>query len=215
MFRKLNTEHVEHFALQPVRGGKNTCSGTGPVSESNGALHAQPLIASEAIKDVDKFESGGTRRIVDSSQVHKELKFPLEKESLEDVTQGAEHYDVILDNVGTRPLLDFRRVMKPDGIFVIVGGGGPNDGKLIGPMARPLQGLLLAPFVSQQFVMLLADINDKDLQFISDMTVARKLTPVIDRTYTLSEVPAAIRYLEEGHARGKVIITVAADDHAS
>ena len=133
----------------------------------------------------------------------------------EDVTQGAERYDVILDNVGTRPLLDFRRVMKPDGIFVIVGGGGPNDGKLIGPMARPLQGLLLAPFVSQQFVMLLADINDKDLQFISDLIVARKLTPVIDRTYTLSEVPAAIRYLEEGHARGKVIITVAADDHAS
>ena len=133
----------------------------------------------------------------------------------EDVTQGAERYDVILDNVGTQPLLDFRRVMKPDGIFVIVGGGGPNDGKLIGPMARPLQGLLLAPFVSQQFVMLLADINDKDLQFISDLIVARKLTPVIDRTYTLSEVPAAIRYLEEGHARGKVIITVAADDHAS
>ena len=133
----------------------------------------------------------------------------------EDVTQGAERYDVILDNVGTRPLLDFRRVMKPDGIFVIVGGGGPNDGKLIGPMARPLQGLLLAPFVSQQFVMLLADINDKDLQFISDLIVARKLTPVIDRIYTLSEVPAAIRYLEEGHARGKVIITVAADDHAS
>jgi len=133
----------------------------------------------------------------------------------EDVTQGAERYDVILDNVGTQPLLDFRRVMKPDGIFVIVGGGGPNDGKLIGPMARPLQGLLLAPFVSQQFVMLLAEINDRDLQFINDLIVARKLTPVIDRTYPLSEVPAAIRYLEEGHARGKVIITVAADDHAS
>ena len=133
----------------------------------------------------------------------------------EDVTQGADRYDVILDNVGTQPLLDFRRVMKPDGIFVIVGGGGPNDGKLIGPMARPLQGLLLAPFVSQQFVMLLAEINDKDLQFISDLVAVKKLTPVIDRTYRLSEVPAAIRYLEQGHARGKVIITVEADDRAS
>jgi len=133
----------------------------------------------------------------------------------QDVTQGAERYDVILDNVGTTPLLDFRRVMKPAGIFVIVGGGGPNDGKLIGPMARPLQGLLLAPFVSQQFVMLLAEINDKDLQFISDLVAVKKLTPVIDRTYRLSEVPAAIRYLEQGHARGKVIITVEADDRAS
>jgi NADPH:quinone reductase-like Zn-dependent oxidoreductase len=133
----------------------------------------------------------------------------------EDVTQGAERYDLILDNVGTRPLLDFRRVMKPDGIFVIIGGGGPNDGKLIGPMARPLQGLLLAPFVSQQFVMLLADINDKDLTVVRDMIAAKKLTPVIDRTYPLSEVPDAIRYLEEGHARGKVVITVATDGHAS
>ena len=109
---------------------------------------------------------------------------------------------MILDNVGTAPLLDFRRVMKPDGIFVIVGGGGPNDGKLIGPMARPLQGLLLAPFVSQQFVMLLADINDKDLQFISDLIAAKK-AHAGDRPHLHVERSAGRHPLSRGGPRAR------------
>jgi NADPH:quinone reductase-like Zn-dependent oxidoreductase len=130
----------------------------------------------------------------------------------DDFTQSAERFDLILDNVGNHSLLAFRRVMNPKGIYVLIGGGGPDDGRWIGPMARPVKALFLSPFVSQEFVMLLASINKDDLAVMKELMETKKVTPVIDRTYTLSEVPDAIRYLEKGRARGKVIITVDHDD---
>ena len=126
----------------------------------------------------------------------------------EDFTRGAQRYDVILDNVGTQPLSGFRRVLNPNGICVLIGGGGPDEGRWIGPLSRPIKALFLSPFVSQKFVMLLADMNKKDLTVLTDLMQSGKVTPVIDRRYSLSQVPEAIRYLEEGHARGKVVITV-------
>ena len=127
----------------------------------------------------------------------------------ENFIAGAQKYDLILDNVGTQSLSSFRRVMNPKGTYVLIGGGGPDAGNWIGPMAGPIKALLYTPFVSQEFVMLLADINAADLGLLAEMMKTKKVTPVIDRTYPLAEVPAAIRYLEEGHARGKVVITVA------
>jgi NADPH:quinone reductase-like Zn-dependent oxidoreductase len=132
----------------------------------------------------------------------------------EDFTQGDVQYDLILDNVGNHPLLAVRRAMSPDGHYVLIGGGGPDAGKWLGPMLGPIKGLLLSPFVSQQFVMLLAEINKDDLAVMSDMMEAKKVTPVIDRMYPLNEVPEAIRYLETGRARGKVIISMEPDDGA-
>jgi NADPH:quinone reductase-like Zn-dependent oxidoreductase len=126
----------------------------------------------------------------------------------EDFTKGAQHYDLILDCVGTQPVLGFKRVLTPKGICVLVGGGGPNEGNWIGPLARPIKALLLSPFVSQKFLMLLAEINNKDLTVLGDLMRTGKVKPVIDRHYELGDVPAAIRYLEEGHARGKVVITL-------
>jgi NADPH:quinone reductase-like Zn-dependent oxidoreductase len=126
----------------------------------------------------------------------------------EDFTKSGQLYDVILDNVGTQPLLGFKRVLKPKGICVLIGGGGPNEGRWIGPLARPVKAMLLSPFVSQKFTMLMANMNQKDLTVLSDLMKAGKVTPVIDRTYKLSEVPEAMRYLEKGHARGKVVIQV-------
>ena len=125
----------------------------------------------------------------------------------EDFTKGDQRYDLILDNVGTQPLSGFRRALKPKGICVMIGGGGPNDGGLIGPLARPVKALLLSPFISQKMGMLMAELNKKDLTTLGDLMQAGKVTPVIDRRYTLNEVPQAMRYLEEGHARGKVVIT--------
>ena len=90
----------------------------------------------------------------------------------------------------------------------MIGGGGPNDSRWIGPFARVIHALLVSPFISQKMGMMMADANQKDLALLADMMQSGKLKPVIDRTYKLSEVPAAIAYLEEGHARGKVIITV-------
>jgi NADPH:quinone reductase-like Zn-dependent oxidoreductase len=129
----------------------------------------------------------------------------------EDFTRGAQRYDLILDCVGNQSLSGFRRVLNRNGLCVLIGGGGPNDGRLIGPMARPVKALLLSPFVSQKFVMLLARLNKADLTLIGELMQAGKVTPVIDRTYPLSQVSEAIRYLEQGHARGKVVITVSHD----
>ena len=90
----------------------------------------------------------------------------------------------------------------------MIGGGGPNDSRWIGPFGRLIQTLVFSPFVSQKMGMMMAELNQKDLTILADMMQSGKVKPVIDRTYKLSEVPEAIRYLEEGHARGKVVITV-------
>lgn len=123
-----------------------------------------------------------------------------------DYTQGAGRYDVIVDMVGNRSLLENRRALKPQGIYVMVGG---PDGTWLAPLDRVAQMLLLSPFVSQRFGVFMAELNAADLTILRDLMRAGKVTPVIDRRYPLSEVPDAIRYLETGRARGKVVITVA------
>jgi len=123
----------------------------------------------------------------------------------EDYTKSGQRYDLIIDNVGNHSLLANRRVLNPDGIFVIVGGSG---GDWLGPLMRPISALMLSPFVGQEFGMLLAQMRQDDLATLGDLMRSGKMTPVIDRRYSLSEVPAAIQYSEEGHARGKIIIGV-------
>ena len=86
--------------------------------------------------------------------------------------------------------------------------GGSSEDPWIGPLVRPLTGVALSPFVSQQFVMLLAELNQEDMGVLRDLLAAGTLKPVIDRRYTLAEVPATVAYLEEGRARGKVVIGV-------
>ena len=130
----------------------------------------------------------------------------------EDFTKGKERYDVILDNVGNQPLSGFRRALDSNGILVMIGGGGPNDGGLIGPMGRPVKALLMSPFTSQKMGMFMAELTKGDLTTLGDLMQTGKVTPVIDRTYPLREIPDAIRYLEEGHARGKVVINVGDSD---
>ncbi len=125
-----------------------------------------------------------------------------------DYTRTGQRYDVILDNVGNRSLSDNRRALNPDGKYVLIGGGGPNDRKWIGPLPSLIKALVLSPFVSQEMGMFLSEMKQEDLAILGDLMQAGKVTPVIDRRYTLSEVPAAIRYLEQGRARGKVIITL-------
>lgn len=123
----------------------------------------------------------------------------------EDFAQSGQRYDLIFDCVGNRSLSACRRVMTPKGIYVIIGGPA---GRWVGPLAPSLRALLVSPFVSQSLVMFTASINKEDMVVLKELIEARKVMPVIDRCYTLSEVPEAIRYLEEGHARGKVIITL-------
>ncbi len=126
----------------------------------------------------------------------------------EDFAKGDQRYDVILDNVPNHSLSECRRILNPEGKYVMIGGGGPNDNRWIGPFGRLIQTMLLSPFVSQKMGMMMAQLTKSDLAVLGDMMQSGKVKPVIDRTYKLSELPEAIRYLEEGHARGKVIITV-------
>jgi NADPH:quinone reductase-like Zn-dependent oxidoreductase len=124
----------------------------------------------------------------------------------EDFTQASQRYDLIVDTVVTHSLSDYRRVLKPGGALVIV--GSLDKGRWLGPVSDLIDAKLYSSFVSQKVVFLLAELNPKDLDTLRDWMQAGKLTPVIDRRYALSEAPEAIRYLEQGHARGKVIVTV-------
>ena len=126
----------------------------------------------------------------------------------EDFTKGAERYDAVLDNVPNHSLSECRRILNPQGKYVMIGGGGPNDNRWIGPFGRLIQALVVSPFVSQKMGMMMAELKKSDLAILGDMMQSGKVKPVIDRTYKLSDLPEAIRYLEEGHARGKVVITV-------
>ena len=128
----------------------------------------------------------------------------------EDFAQKGQRYDLILDNVGNRSFSDCRRVMVAKGILVSNGGGSlkENEGSWLGPITGSIAALALSPFMSQKMVTLLASVTNTDLTVLRELMDAGKVTPVIDRCYRLTEVPQAIRYLEEGHARGKVVITV-------
>lgn len=126
----------------------------------------------------------------------------------EDFTRGDQKYDVILDNVANHSLNDCRHILKPNGTYVLIGGGGADEQGLLGGLAKALKAAVLAKFVSQKMGMMMADSSSKDLTVLADMTQSGKLKPVIDRTYKLEQVPDAIRYVEQGHARGKVVITV-------
>ena len=124
----------------------------------------------------------------------------------EDFTQSGQAYDLIFQLAGTRSPSDCRRALTSKGTLVL--SSGESDGRWIGPVDRIIKAALLSPFVSQRLGSFLAKPNRDDLQFLKELIEAGELTPVIDRTYSLSEVSEAIRYLEAGHARGKVVITV-------
>jgi NADPH:quinone reductase-like Zn-dependent oxidoreductase len=123
----------------------------------------------------------------------------------ENYTEQTTQYDLIVDNVGSQSLLANRRVLKPNGIFVIIGG---PKGDWLGPLASPLKAMVVSPFVKQKMGFFIAGMDPKDLNTLRDLMQSGAVTPVIDRAYPLTQTSEAIAYLEDGHARGKVVITV-------
>ena len=128
----------------------------------------------------------------------------------DDFADGKHRYDVILDIAGNRRLSHLRRALTARGRLIIV--GGETEGRWLGGSDRQLRALLLSPFVSQKLGTFIASENAEDLMVLRGLIEAGKLTPAIDRTYPLSEVPAAIRHMQEGRARGKVVIRVEGTD---
>ncbi|GMR17494.1 MAG: NAD(P)-dependent alcohol dehydrogenase [Gammaproteobacteria bacterium] len=121
----------------------------------------------------------------------------------EDYTRSGLRYDLIIDNVGNHSLLANRQVLGPEGIMVVIGG---PKGNWMGPLMSVFSAPLLSPFVGQEFITFVAELRNSDLENLADLMQAGLVTPVIDRRYRLSEVPEAIRYSEEGHARGKIVV---------
>ncbi|MDA0711216.1 MAG: NAD(P)-dependent alcohol dehydrogenase [bacterium] len=146
-------------------------------------------------KNIELVKSIGANHVVDYTE--------------RDFTTDGNCYDVILDNVSNHALSAYRRILNPHGKYVLIGGGRPNDGRWLGPLVAPARAAVLSRLVTQQMGAMLADLNPADLATLCGLMVTGQVSPVIDRHYTLGEVPEAIQYLEEGHARGKVIIAVA------
>ena len=143
-------------------------------------------------RNVDMVRSIGADHVVDYTR--------------EDFSKSSGHYDIVLDLVGNHSLSACRRVLKPHG--VCVGAGGTTDRWMIGPLVRMITEPVLSRFGSRKLVSVLAKINTHDLTMIGELIATGKVIPVVDRVYTLGEVPKAIEYLEEGHAKGKVVISL-------
>ncbi len=126
--------------------------------------------------------------------------------TVDDITEAGQRYDVILDIGGHRSLTHLRRALTAAGRLVII--GSETGGRWLGGFDRSLRAPLLSPFVSQTLTMLANSENATDLMALTDLIESDAVTPIIDRTYPLNETPAAIQYMLDGHARGKVVITV-------
>jgi NADPH:quinone reductase-like Zn-dependent oxidoreductase len=124
----------------------------------------------------------------------------------DDFAETGQLYDLILDIAGRRSLSHLRRALGPRGTLVIVGGEG--GGRWLGGLDRQLRAHMLSPFVKQKLGTFVSKENSEDLLVLKGLIEAGKVTPVIDKTYPLREVPQAIRYVEEGHAQGKVVISL-------
>jgi NADPH:quinone reductase-like Zn-dependent oxidoreductase len=127
----------------------------------------------------------------------------------EDFTKTDQRYDLIYDLVGNHSFSERQRILNPNGICVMagIGGAGWHDGSA-GRLLGELNAYVGSWFVSQKFITYIANLNEADLTIIADLMRDGKMTPVIDRTYKLNKTPDALRYLETGHARGKVVVTV-------
>jgi NADPH:quinone reductase-like Zn-dependent oxidoreductase len=143
-------------------------------------------------RNMDMVRSIGADHVIDYTQ--------------EDFTKRGQRYDLIFDYVGNHSLSACRRVLGPEGICILVGQLSGRG--MISILARLMAALVLSRLVSQKLVMVLARPNKRDLTIMHELLKAGKLTPVIDKRYSLGEVPDAIRYLEEKHARGKVVVTL-------
>ncbi|MEW2385179.1 NAD(P)-dependent alcohol dehydrogenase [Micromonospora sp. NPDC047707] len=145
-------------------------------------------------RNVDLVRSLGADHVVDYTR--------------DDFTRDTRRHDVVFDLVGNRSLTALRRALTPTGALVLSGGGVYRGGSLVGPIGLIMRGRVLAPFVRQRIGILTTAPGRQHLDTLRAYAEAGRLTPVIDRTYPLHEVPEALRYLEGEHARAKVVITV-------
>jgi NADPH:quinone reductase-like Zn-dependent oxidoreductase len=159
------------------------------IAKALGAAHVTGVCSTG---NVNTARSLGADRVIDYTK--------------EDFTRTGERYDVLLDVAGTRSYSEYRRVLEPTGRLVVV--GAPKGNRLLGPLAHVIKLKLGSLGRSQKVVFFIAKLTREDLLVLNEMIEAGTMTPVIDRSYALSEIADAMRYLGEGHARGKIVVTV-------
>lgn len=142
-------------------------------------------------RNVDLVRSLGADHVIDYTQ--------------ENFTQSSQKYDLLYDIIGNQPLTACLRILNAEGKMILAGGSG---GPILGPIGRMIRAALLSRFVSQKLDFYIAEDSGEDLNFMKELIEAEKVKPVIDQCYKLEDVPDAIHYLEQGHARGKVVITM-------
>jgi NADPH:quinone reductase-like Zn-dependent oxidoreductase len=147
-------------------------------------------------RNVELVRSLGAEHVIDYTQ--------------QDFTRLGQRYDLIFQLAGTHSAMDCRRALTANGTLVLSSGDSPN--RWIGPIGRILAAVAASPFVSQRIVVLDTKNRAQDLQCLTELIEAGKVTPVIDRTYPLQDAAEAVRYLETGHARGKVVLSVSISD---
>jgi NADPH:quinone reductase-like Zn-dependent oxidoreductase len=146
-------------------------------------------------RNVDLVRSIGADHVVDYTK--------------QDFTKTDQRYDLIFDLIGNHSFSERRRILNPNGICVMAGLGGAGWKEGMGMrLLGELNGYLRSRFTSQKFIAYIAEFNKKDMMVLADLMQSEKVTPVIDKTYKLNETPDALRYLEQGHARGKVVINL-------
>lgn len=192
-----------HTALQAVRdhghvkpGHKvlinGAAGGVGTFAVQIGKSFGADVTAVCSARNVEMVRSIGADKVVDYTN--------------EDFTETDQQYDVIVDCMGRHQLSAITKIMTRNGIYVVVGA---PTGRWIAPLPATIKTLVLSKFATQSVAMFIAKTRTQDLMTLGELMRSGKVKPVIDRSYPLPEVPAALRYLEEGHARGKVVITVA------
>lgn len=183
-----HVESGQHVLINGASGGVGTFGVQ--IAKSLGA----DVAAVVSTRNVDLVGMLGADRVIDYRQ--------------EDFVRNGHRYDVVVDLVGNRSLRDLLRATTPAGTLVLSGGGVSNGGSVIGPMGLFISGLAAARFVRTRIVAPLASPGREELATLKGLAESRKITPIIDRAYSLAEVPEAMRYVEGEHARAKVVITV-------
>jgi NADPH:quinone reductase-like Zn-dependent oxidoreductase len=178
----------QHVLINGASGGVGTFAVQ--IAKAFGAV----LTGVCSTRNVDLIRSIGADHVIDYTR--------------EDFTRTGRRYDAVLDLVGNRSLSELRRALTPTGTLILSGGGVSNGGSLIGPLALIIRGQALSRFVRHRLVVLTATPSQENLATLRNLAESGTIAPIIDRTYPLSEVPDAIRYLEAEHARAKVVITV-------
>jgi NADPH:quinone reductase-like Zn-dependent oxidoreductase len=199
-------KHAGLTALQGLKAGKIHAGQKVLINGASGGVGTFALQIAKAF-DTEVTAVVSTRNVEIARRLGADHVIDYTKE---DFTKREERYDLLFDNVTNHSMSERRRILKPDGICVLagIGGAGPNQGQM-SRIARGLGAALWSRFTDHKFERYITTSNQAHLRFLSDLMAAGKVTPFVEKTYPMAEAAEALRYFGEGHARGKIVITLA------